>query len=452
MFSSKRGRASFFAAFVVFAGCGAAPAAAPEAPFWKADMDACERGDDAICVALLREAVGPFPFAYDVAPGKRAGEIACGRDVARACTLLALLLPEGEPRAELTRKVCRLHDLDACATLYRAYLTGDRDLGIERDVRAGLPWALEACKLGERVYCWKPLWALKDGIIEAEGDARDDILAQALCEKRGPECDATLGRVYSGRENDRKWFVDLDRAHLLLGRACDASYWPACDTAATLVRLGMGVPEDLPRALSLWKRGCDAAHAPSCFALAGGHLVAGASYDAKRAVAEFRASCGSDARCLGGAARVLAFKKERRVALELFEESCAGGASFACSDAGRVRLLLGQRAGTHLADLIDACNGEQEAACLALAHAYATGLADRRDPKRAAAYKKRASDVSLSTKYWRSFDAGLSGKGNTFDKVNAGASIITAAPMFIMGVFAVLPDAWDFSEVHYSDP
>lgn len=155
---------------------------------------------------------------------------------------------------------------------------------------------------------------------------------------------------------------------------------------------------------------------------------------------------------MGRAARILAHKREYRAAAVFFAEACEAGVSWACADQGRLRVLMNQPVKELEPALVSACELECKESCLALARAYQVGLGVQRQPGLAAKYRQRAHGLRLSTRYWKSMQRAMEGKGSGLDNANAIGSLTSLMPMVLAGLASATDLRWDFSEVDYGDP
>lgn len=445
---------------LVSTACRAPEPSAPTAPYWSATLDRCEAGELPACEEVQQEALRGWHDEERYEVGRRAASIACERNHARSCSLLAIFERSPSAKRSALERSCELGDAYECARLWRAYTWGDRELGLTGDLSAGLVWAERACSVNPSTqvsYCHKRVWALRDHpeLAKSPEDV-ERALSLAHCAPNGlspAECDTRIATIrMAAHDPYGDAFVDRQRANALAGARCNEGHLDACYLVG-LLRLQTGVEERDPHAaMAIWDPACDRGHAASCIMTARFRLVRGPGYALSEAVERFRKGCGTDLDCHGRTGRILAYKRELRASIPFFATACEGGLSWSCADLGRVHVLLGRAVTRYEGALVSACEREHKESCLALARAYQRGLGVKRQPRLAATYRKRAHDLRYSTRYWRSMQRALEGKGSDLDDVNAIGSLTSLMPMVLMGLASATKLEWDFSEVPYGDP
>lgn len=447
------------AVLLLLIGCQTRPDT-PPTPWWAPIVDRCENHELDACSALQQEALRSYGNKALDRIGHRAATVGCELNDARSCHLLSIFETSPSGRRKSHERSCELGDADDCARLWRAHTWGDPSLGLSASVASGLEWAERACRVDPGIYgsyCSKRAWAFKDDpSLATSEDEVDRALALALCVPRDlseADCDTA---VAVARMSRHEWFGDSfihpDRARALVSKRCDEGLLDACYLVG-LLRFRVGNEErDANAGLSVWEPACDRGHKESCTMVARLRLVRGDRYAPKEAVERFREACRGDGHCLGTAARILAYKREYRAAAPFLREACDAGLSWACADAGRLRVLMKQPVAELEPALVSSCDRECKESCLALARAYELGLGVKRQPALAAKYRRRAHDLRLSTRYWNSMQRAVEGKGSDLDNVNALASIASLMPMVLAGLASATDLPWDFSEVSYADP
>jgi TPR repeat protein len=104
------------------------------------------------------------------------------------------------------------------------------------------------------------------GSKAARPQAGDEI---ARCDAGDSAACVSLARQHGFDKKSPKYNAPLAFAYYK--KACDRSYWDACEGLGHMHSQGAGTPEDEGKALEVWGRGCGANHAQSCFSEA--HLL-----------------------------------------------------------------------------------------------------------------------------------------------------------------------------------
>lgn len=286
-------------------------------------------------------------------PGKvgafRICQAQCNDGDQAACTTLGVMLFHGTdgasanpPRAaSLWDKACKLTDVDACAWLGYARMTGR---GLPKNTASAQRTLHETCSAGlPRACVWLGLLHLGTVGGVPPNPQKAKQLFEAACE--GPVLDGCvpLGRMY---ESGAKGIVEKDpgRSMSLYMKVCQGSDVRGCPDAGRLHLHGIGTRKDPRTALGLFQKGCALKDPRSCTELGkvyrDGNEEAGVEADVDRARATFSEACSAQEQLacvqLGwlhyrGAAGI---PTDQMGAMGLFTRACEAGEPEGCTAAG----------------------------------------------------------------------------------------------------------------------
>lgn len=316
-----------------------------------------------------------------------AAEAACASGALAGCASLGEAFMQGEgrplnrPVAELVlRRACNAAEARACYLLAVLLPDAINDVGM----REALELAGRACRLGSADGCILDAMNVEYGRVQGLGPKEADARRRENCARGLAAVCIDLGERLAGANATPAERVE---GRALLGGLCDKGNADACYALAwTMNRFGDG-PADKAQAIALFDRNCRAGHRPSCSSAADNiRDTVGASDPRFAAYQDLACKAGDVFSCLSRArVREREGAEGRAAAITLYERACAANA-YACTRAADLR--------SHPAVATRCESGDQQA-CLTLAGWMATKDGAFEDLPRAAQLYTAACDAGV---------------------------------------------------------
>jgi TPR repeat protein len=321
---------------------------------------------------------------------------------------------------DLNQKACDNGEATGCLNLGLMYEAGE-GVGADKSKAALLYQAALAAATAVQATT---RFRLANGYASGDGVAPDDAKAvqlyQKACEAGHAGACLNLGNSYF---NGKGVAHDEDRAVPFYEKACDGGYAGACQNLAFLYASGRSVAQDEAKAVQLYQKACDGGVQTACSNVARSYVDGkGVAQDTAKAVQLYQKACdgGVAAACLSLASLYdsgTGVTQDAAKAAQFHQKACEGGVVEGCNgyaQANETACAAGELKGcTRLADFLvrpgfpkqyadpiralqlylKACDGDEQAACVALGRLFARGSWVIKDLTRAAALLKKGCDA-----------------------------------------------------------